>query len=61
VINLLLTYFIWLVVCEEARRAGVEIHEMVAPYRALWMALLLRFAPVIFYALEALHRASVIA
>ena len=54
----MLTYLIWLVVFEEARRARVEIHEIVAPYRTLWIALLLRLAPVIFYTIEGLHRAS---
>ena len=57
-INLLLTYLIWLVVFEEARRARVEFQEIVAPYHTLWIALLLRSAPVIFYTLEGLHRAS---
>lgn len=59
-INLLLTCFIWLVVCEEARRARAEMHEIRAHCHTLSIFLLLRLAPVIFYTLEGLHLAMTI-
>lgn len=57
-ITLLLSCFVWLVVCEEARRARAEIHEIRAPFDLRSIFLLLRLAPVIFYTLEGLHLAT---
>lgn len=56
-INLLLTCWVWLVVCEEARRARAEIHEVRAP-KSPPIFLVLRVAPVIFYTLEGVHLAT---